>query len=92
MVEVMFLIPTSSQTLGMEGPLVLYCQFVPKLDHLEVHTIIVCVYACVGVWVWVWVWGGSLGIRPNQGGDRFQYPAPKNRLGYSLSPACHHGI
>ena len=49
MVEVMFLIPTSSQTLGMEGPLVLYCQFVPKLDHLEVHTIIVFVYACVGV-------------------------------------------
>ena len=33
MVEVMFLIPTPSQTLGMEGSLVLYC---PKLDHLEV--------------------------------------------------------
>ena len=32
-------------------------------------------------------WSGrSLGTRPNQGGDRFQYPAPKNGLGYSLSP------
>jgi len=28
----------------------------------------------------------SLGTRPNQGGDRFQYPAPTNGLGYSLSP------
>ena len=30
--------------------------------------------------------GSSLGTSPNQGGDRFQYPAPKNGLGYSLSP------
>ena len=28
----------------------------------------------------------SLGTSPNQSGDRFQYPAPKNGLGYSLSP------
>jgi len=28
----------------------------------------------------------SLGTRPNQGGDRFQYPAPTHCLGYSLSP------
>jgi len=27
----------------------------------------------------------SLGTRPNQGGDHFQYPSPKNGLGYSLS-------
>jgi len=28
----------------------------------------------------------SLGTSANQGGDRFQYPATKNGLGYSLSP------
>ena len=48
MVEVMFLIPTSSQTLEMEGSLALYCQCVPELDPLEVHIIIVFVYP-VGV-------------------------------------------
>ena len=31
----------------MEGPLALYCQCVPELDPLEVHLIIVFVYACV---------------------------------------------
>ena len=43
MVEVMFLISTSSQTVGMEGPLALYCQCVSELDHLEVYIVIMCV-------------------------------------------------
>ena len=59
MVEVMFLISTSSQTVGMEGPLALYCQCVSELDHLEVHIIIVFVYACV----YVCGWGDPVGGR-----------------------------
>jgi len=48
MVEVIFLIPTPSQTPG-DGGSPGSVLSVPEFDHLEVHRVIVFVYACVCV-------------------------------------------